>query len=62
MAKGYREEFPKSYFGKRVNISSPDDWAQESFDIAHNFIYPYIQNTNVITPEFDVLAYTMIKE
>lgn len=38
----FRTEFPRSYFGNRVNLTAPEAWAQESFDIAHNFIYPFV--------------------
>lgn len=45
-AAAYRAEFPRSFFGDRVNISVPEIWAQESYEIAEKSIYPFLKNTN----------------
>lgn len=58
----FRSEYPRSYFGSRVNLTTPESWAQESYDIAHNFIYPFVQETNQVTPDFDSTSYELIKQ
>lgn len=51
---------PRTLFGAKINITDPLLWTQESFDIAHNVIYPYIATTNKVTTSFDNEMYQMI--
>ncbi|KAL4473566.1 hypothetical protein ABPG74_022430 [Tetrahymena malaccensis] len=62
LAYSFRTQYPRSYFGQRMNVTTPEQWAQESFDIAHNFIYPFVSQTNQITPDWDTQAYELIKQ
>lgn len=45
-----------------MNITVPEMWAQESYNIAHSFIYPFVDQTNQVTPDWDATAYELIKQ
>ncbi|KAL4503898.1 hypothetical protein ABPG72_022528 [Tetrahymena utriculariae] len=61
-AASFRAEYPRSFFNERINITLPEIWAQESYEIAVRNIYPYLKLTNQVTPEWDNLQYEMIKQ
>lgn len=66
IATTWMSEYPKTFFAKQLQISSPMQWAQESHQIAVTFVYTlsmnaapsqaYIQQGQTIAREQSVLA------
>lgn len=43
------KEFPPSELEKELKLSTFEEWMKESNELAKTEIYPYFENTNVIS-------------
>lgn len=61
-AKDLRTKYSRAYFGSRMNKTNPQQWSDESYGIARDFIYAFIKDTNTLTADFDAKAKQITQE
>lgn len=47
------EIYPRKHFENELTLKDPNDWSKESYQIAKNYIYPYLTTNNVISEEWN---------
>lgn len=53
-AQGLMESYPESFFDFETENMNTEDWTQESYRIASDFIYqPFLKHTNQLNKEYE---------